>query len=83
MKHGDLFVVRTRYRLTSRSMNVYYYKNKDSGENYPPGDYFLVPINSCGIYLETSEGMHKILFPEYGTGWVYDAWFTKATLGQD
>ena len=82
MKHGDLFVVRTRYR-SSRTMNVYHYKNKDIAENYPPGDYFLVPINSCGIYLETSEGMHKILFPEYGTGWVYDAWFTQASCGQD
>ena len=82
MKHGDLFIVRTRGSF-SRTMNVYYYKNKDSAENYPPGDYFLVPINSCGIYLETSEGMHKILFPEYGTGWVYDAWFTRATLGED
>ena len=82
MKHGDLFIVRTRASF-SRTMNVYYHKNKDSGENYSPGDYFLVPINSYGIYLETSEGMHKILFPEYGTGWVYDAWFTRATLGED
>ena len=82
MKHGDLFIVRTRGSF-SRTMNVYYHKNKDSGENYSPGDYFFVPINSCGIYLETSEGMHKILFPEYGTGWVYDAWFTRATLGED
>lgn len=82
MKHGDLFIVRTRASFT-RTMNVYYHKNKDSGENYSPGDYFFVPINSCGIYLETSEGMHKILFPEYGTGWVYDAWFTRETLGED
>lgn len=82
MKHGDLFIVRTRWSF-SRTMNVYYHKNKDSGENYSPGDYFFVPINSCGIYLETSEGMHKILFPEYGTGWVYDAWFTRATLDED
>lgn len=79
MKHGDLFVVRTRWSY-SRTMNVYHYKN---AAIRPPGDYFLVPINSYGIYLETSEGMHKILFPEYGTGWVYDAWFTRATLGED
>ena len=75
MKQGDLIIVRTRPRMSLRSMNVYHHVNKN-GE-YSPGDYFLVPLNACGIYLETYEGMNKVLFPEYGTGWVYDSWYTS------
>lgn len=70
MKHGDLFVVQNKNHigLIPRTTKVFHTNTADDDSPY---DYFTVPQGSYGIFLESNGGMHKVLFPEYGVGWVW------------
>lgn len=74
LKHGDLFIAQKQFYRTAglsspSTMKVFHTNHADDDSPY---DYFTVPQCSVGIFLESNGGMHKVLFPEYGIGWVWE-----------
>ena len=77
LKHGDLFIAQKQFYVTAElsslsslsTMKVFHANLADDDSPY---DYFTVPQCSVGIFLESNHGMHKVLFPEYGVGWVWE-----------
>jgi hypothetical protein len=74
MKRGDLFVVRQRF--SGKNFLRVFHENRGDVP-YHLSDCFEVPIGASGIFLETMGVMHLVLFPLYGTGWVYDSWLNR------